>query len=70
VIRDIDVDARAVPWSECPSAQHSVAALRGHRVGTLRDHVRSTFTGISTCTHLNDLLRSLDGVLALARHVP
>jgi len=34
-------------------------------VTELRDHVRTEFTGISTCTHLNDTLRCLGDIGAL-----
>ena len=34
-------------------------------VAGLRQHVRDTFLGTSTCTHLNDTLRSLEDIPAL-----
>jgi hypothetical protein len=55
-----------LPWGECPSAAGSAARLVGHAAGTLRDLVRRDLRGTSTCTHLNDLLRSLADVPALA----
>jgi Protein of unknown function (DUF2889) len=36
-------------------------------VASLRSFVRTDLTGISTCTHLNDQLRSLADVPALFR---
>jgi len=34
---------------------------------SLRRHIRDTFLGTSTCTHLNDTLRSLEDIPALLR---
>ncbi|HUZ10840.1 MAG TPA: DUF2889 domain-containing protein [Acidimicrobiales bacterium] len=58
---------RNLPWTECPSAALSAGRIVGHRTDELSDLVRADFRGISTCTHLNDLVRSLTGVGALAR---
>jgi hypothetical protein len=62
-----DVAARPVvlPWPECPAAAASAGRLDGHAAGELRDLVRREFKGTSTCTHLNDLLRSLADVRVL-----
>jgi hypothetical protein len=35
------------------------------RLGDLRAHVAASFTGTSTCTHLNDALRALGDLEAL-----
>ena len=51
-----------LPWVECPSAAASADRLVGQRLDDLRDHVRRTFTGASTCTHLNDTLRGFADV--------
>jgi hypothetical protein len=51
-----------LPYVECPSAAASTGRLVGLRLDELRDRVRSEFVGTSTCTHLNDLLRSLEDV--------
>jgi hypothetical protein len=56
----------ALPWVECPAATLSATRLAGQPVEGLRSFVRTDLTGISTCTHLNDQLRSLADVLALA----
>ncbi len=52
-------DARVLPWLECPAAVGSAARLVGGPVSDLRARVRADFVGVSTCTHLNDTLRSL-----------
>jgi hypothetical protein len=54
--------ARVLPWVECPAALASAGRVIGQPVTGLRDFVRRTFTGPTTCTHLNDALRSLQDV--------
>jgi Protein of unknown function (DUF2889) len=56
---------RVLPWVECPAAAASAVRLAGQPLRTLRSHVRASFTGTSTCTHLNDMLRALADVPAL-----
>jgi hypothetical protein len=58
--------ARVLPWPECPGAVDSAGRVVGQPVSALRSLVASDFTGTSTCTHLNDVLRSLVGATALA----
>lgn len=48
-----------LPAPECPSAAASAGRLVGLAVTELRDVVRDEFTGTTTCTHLNDVFRSL-----------
>jgi hypothetical protein len=43
----------------------SAGRLAGSPVAGLRQHVRDRFLGTSTCTHLNDTLRSLEDIPAL-----
>ncbi len=57
--RDIRAEVAVLPWPECPSAAASAGRLIGSQPGDLRTRVRADFTGTSTCTHLNDTLRSL-----------
>jgi len=64
-----EATAHALPWQECNSAPQSAVDIEGRTVGELRDWVRAEMTGIRTCTHLNDTLRSLDDVAALAELV-
>jgi hypothetical protein len=54
-----------LPWQECPGALASAGRLVGTPVDELRTRVRRTFTGTSTCTHLNDTLRALQDVPTL-----
>ena len=59
-------EARVLPWVECPAAAASPERLVGRRLSELRSYVRQNLTGTSTCTHLNDLLRSLADAAPLA----
>lgn len=67
VVRRMVATPRVLPWLECPAAAASADRLIGHDVRTLRQHVRTEFTGVSTCTHLNDQMRELADVPALVR---
>lgn len=66
-VRSAEATARVLPWPECPQALASAGRIAGQPVGALRALVAADFTGTSTCTHLNDVLRSLASVTALAR---
>jgi hypothetical protein len=61
---------RVLPWVECPVAAASADRLAGERVAGVREFVRSSLRGTSTCTHLNDLLRSLADVATLVASQP
>ncbi len=65
--RVVDMAARAhvLPWTECPGAVASAGRLAGMSLAGLRSQVRRELTGTSTCTHLNDMLRSLSDVPVL-----
>jgi hypothetical protein len=58
--------AHVLPWQECPQALASAGRLAGQPITNLRRRVRREFTGTSTCTHLNDVLRLLADVEFLA----
>jgi hypothetical protein len=67
VVRHCQARPRTLPWPECPAAAASARRLEGHAVEELRAFVRTDFRGTSTCTHLNDLLRSLADVTVLVQ---
>jgi len=67
IVLSSEAVARTLPWPECPRALASAGRIVGHPVSDLRPLVSTSFKGITTCTHLNDVLRSLAGVTALAR---
>jgi hypothetical protein len=62
----LDAFAHVLPWVECPQALGSASRLVGMPVDELRAVVRADFVGTSTCTHLNDTLRGLADLPALA----
>ncbi len=61
---------RVLPWRECPQAIGSAGRIVGVRVADLRPEVRAHLVGVSTCTHLNDVLRGLEDVDWLTRTLP
>jgi hypothetical protein len=54
-----------LPWPECPAAAASAGRLVGHPVTDIRGVVRQDLRGVTTCTHLNDLLRSMGDIGAM-----
>ena len=56
---------RVLPWQECPGAVDSATRIIGMTLSDLHFRVRNELTGITTCTHLNDLLRSVADAAAL-----
>ncbi len=64
-IGTISARAQVLPWVECPGALASAQRIDGMELSALRTRVRKEFVGRSTCTHLNDSLRSLADVTAL-----
>lgn len=62
-----EATARVLPWPECPGALGSASRIVGQPATALRQLVASDFGGTSTCTHLNDVLRSLAGATALSK---
>jgi hypothetical protein len=63
---NIAATPRVLPWFECPNAATSARRLIGTPVDDLRGRIAVDFTGETTCTHLNDLLRSMEDVATLA----
>ena len=57
--------AHSLPWVECIQAEASGDRLAGRPLRGLRPDVRESFVGVSTCTHLNDTLRSIEDVRVL-----
>ena len=65
VIVDARATPRVLPWQECPGAVASAARITGMTLQELHFRVRRELFGTSTCTHLNDLLRSVADVASL-----
>jgi hypothetical protein len=66
----LSADPRALPFAaDCPLAAGSAAFIVGQPVGDLRRTVRKVSAGPSSCTHLNDLYRTIADVTTLAGHL-
>ena len=59
VIAESVATPRVLPWQECPGAAASAQRIAGMTLSDLHFRVRQELFGTSTCTHLNDLLRSV-----------
>jgi len=66
---NVGAEAHVLPWMECPGAVASAERLSGMSISELRTRVRREFTGNSTCTHLNDTLRSLGDLEVLVQQM-
>lgn len=64
VIETIEAEPRVLPYDECTLAAASPQRLVGLPIAEVAGRVRAT-AGTHTCTHLDDLLRSLAAVPAL-----
>lgn len=64
-IGGVRVEARVLPWVECPAAVGSGSRLAGRPLADLRREVRAEFVGTTTCTHLNDSFRVLADLVPL-----
>jgi hypothetical protein len=68
-LRSVRARPRVLPFPECQWAAPNVAVLEGMPVATFRTSVQETLTELQCCTHLNDMLRCLAEVPALAQHL-
>lgn len=59
-----------LPFRECPGASIKASRMIGTPVGDFRQAVLDSLVGTLGCTHLNDVLRALADVPALARSLP
>jgi len=57
---------RVLPWPECSGAVAAVNRLIGRTVPDIAPLVGGEFRGVGSCTHLNDLLRSVVDVAELS----
>jgi hypothetical protein len=62
VLTSLEADPRVLPFTECPAAALEVGALAGVLLKDLPKTVPVALFGVASCTHLNDLLRSIGGV--------
>jgi hypothetical protein len=66
----IESTPRVLPYRECPKAADSTRRVAGMSVSNVRRAVPTTLSGVSSCTHLNDLIRTLGDVPLLGRQIP
>ncbi len=66
----VDATARVLPYVECPGALGSAAQVVGWSLDELRRRVHRELVGTSSCTHLNDTLRSLADLEVLLDRLP
>lgn len=70
-VLDLEATPRVLPFpTDCPFAAGSAALILGQPVADLRTTVRLLSRGPVSCTHLNDLYRSLADVPVLAQLLP
>ena len=65
LLASVRAEPRVLPFSECPAAAAEVGALVGTAVSDLTSVVPEVLLGVSSCTHLNDLLRNVGGLAGL-----
>ena len=70
VVHSVTPVPRVLPYHECPLAVANVGALAGLPLRDLRGAVLERLRGPLGCTHLNDMLRALAAVPALAGQLP
>lgn len=62
----IDVDPRVLPFGTCHAAPATANVLVGRSAREFREFVPKALRGTQGCTHLNDMLRALQDVSAMA----
>jgi hypothetical protein len=70
MISAIQAVPHVLPHGNCPAAVLGVNRIVGRPIAALRMHVPVLFAREAGCTHLNDVMRALVCVPALARHLP
>lgn len=68
-VLSIEAEPRVLPFVECPSVALSLNQLIGAPLSEMREVVLAKFHGPAGCTHLNDALRALAEVPALAQRL-
>jgi hypothetical protein len=69
IVRAVEPVPRVLPYQECPLAVQNTGVLTGLPASELRGAVLQRLAGPLGCTHLNDMLRALADVPALARRL-
>lgn len=66
ILKDIAVQPGSLPFSTCLAAPATAAALTGRPIGAFGELAPALLAGTAGCTHLNEMLRSLRDVPAMA----
>jgi hypothetical protein len=66
ILSSVEAEPRVLPFAECPAAAGNVGRLVGVPMQELRHEVLERLQTTDCCTHLNDALRALAEVPALA----
>jgi hypothetical protein len=69
VLQTIEVVSHVLPYTTCRAAPATVAPLIGRSARNLRAAVLDLLRGPAGCTHLNDMLRSLQGLAGLEKQL-
>ncbi|PNU03836.1 DUF2889 domain-containing protein [Novosphingobium guangzhouense] len=68
-VLSLEPEARILPFPECPGAIANTRRLIGRNLAEIRGDVLAQLRGPDGCTHLNDALRALADVPALAARI-
>jgi hypothetical protein len=68
-LASLSVDARILPFAECPGAVQHARRMLAAPLAEMRDRVLETLPGTLGCTHLNDVLRSMAEAPLLAEYL-
>ena len=68
-LTSVHSEAHVLPWRECTDALEGNDRIPGMTLGELRSRVRAELTGTGSCTHLNDVFRSLADLEAMAQRL-
>lgn len=70
ILVELSAEGLILPYAECPGSVLQIQRMVGRKVADLRESVSIELAGPLGCTHLNDVLRSLADVPALAAALP
>jgi hypothetical protein len=70
LLTSVVAEPRILPWRECPAAAGNAGRMIGTQLRAMRSEVLNRLQLTDCCTHLNDALRALADVPALAASLP
>lgn len=66
ILQSVDVENGVLPFNECLQAPATAQNMVGQSLLNFRRSVPAQLPGVAGCTHLNDVLRSLQDVVAMS----